>query len=65
MAKTEFTIEEIRNYLTKSDSFGDAVHFLSAEAIIKANEPGLCTFCKRGQVIDRVCDNCGGEYEVE
>ena len=33
----KFTIEEIRNYLKKSDSFGDAMHFLSAERIIAAN----------------------------
>lgn len=32
-----FTIEEIKNYLIKSDSFGDAIYFLSEEAIIKAN----------------------------
>ena len=36
--KTEFTIEEIKNYLASQDSFGDVHYFLSAENIIKANE---------------------------
>lgn len=35
----KFTIEEIKNYLIKSDSFGDAVYFLSAEKIREANQP--------------------------
>ena len=34
----KFTIEEIRNYLINSDSFGDAVYYLSAENIRKANK---------------------------
>ena len=34
-----FTIEEIRNYINSRDSFGDVAYFLSAENIIKANQP--------------------------
>ena len=34
----KFTIGEIRNYLTQSDSFGDAVFHLSADSIKKANK---------------------------
>jgi hypothetical protein len=34
----KFTIEEIRNYLTSCDSFGDALYFLSAKKIREANE---------------------------
>ena len=34
----KFTIEEIRNYLIKCDSFGDAVYFLNAEKIREANQ---------------------------
>jgi len=33
----KFTIQEIKNYLTSCDSFGDAVYFLSAEKIKEAN----------------------------
>lgn len=33
----KFTIEEIKNYLIKQDSFGDALYFLSEENIEKAN----------------------------
>jgi len=33
----KFTIEEIKNYLMSSDSLGDAVYFLTAERIKKAN----------------------------
>ena len=33
----KFTIEEIKNYLKSQDSFGDAVYYLSAENIHKAN----------------------------
>ena len=33
----KFTIEEIRNYLKSQDSFGDAVYYLTAENICKAN----------------------------
>lgn len=36
--REEFTIEEIKNYFESSDSFGDALYFLSAENINKANE---------------------------
>jgi len=38
MNEEKFTIEEIRNYLIKCDSFGDAVYFLSPEKIREANE---------------------------
>ena len=34
----QFTIEQIRNYLKSKDSLGDIFYFLSADAIIKANE---------------------------
>jgi hypothetical protein len=33
----KFTIEEIKNYLKSQDSFGDAVYYLTAENIRKAN----------------------------
>jgi hypothetical protein len=32
----KFTIQEIKNYLLKQDSFGDAVYYLNAENIKKA-----------------------------
>lgn len=35
----KFTIEEIKNYIDSQDSFGDVAYNLSAENIIKANEP--------------------------
>lgn len=34
----KFTLEEIRNYLEKCDSFGDALHFLTEENIEEANQ---------------------------
>lgn len=37
----KFTVEQFRKYLEKSDSLGDAVYFLSEEAILKANEEDL------------------------
>lgn len=33
-----FSVEEIKNYLIRQDSLGDAVYFLSEERIIEANE---------------------------
>ena len=37
MEQTKFTIQEIKNYLMKQESLGDAIYFLSAEQIIEAN----------------------------
>lgn len=37
MNKDKFTISEIRKYLSSQDSFGDIMHNLSVENIIKAN----------------------------
>jgi hypothetical protein len=37
MNKDKFTISEIRKFLSSQDSFGDVMHNLSAENIIKAN----------------------------
>lgn len=34
----KFTIEEIKNYLSTQDSFGDVFYNLNAENIKKANE---------------------------
>lgn len=36
MDDNRFTVEEIRNYLLKQDSFGDALYFLNADNIRKA-----------------------------
>lgn len=33
-----FTIDQIRNYLTRQDSFGDALYNLSEENILKADK---------------------------
>jgi hypothetical protein len=33
-----FSVEEIKNYLIRQDSLGDAVYFLSEERIVEANE---------------------------
>ena len=33
-----FSVEEIKNYLIRQDSLGDAVYFLSEDRIIEANE---------------------------
>jgi hypothetical protein len=42
----KFTVEEVRNYLTSCDSFGDALHYLSAEKILAANKPKLIPLTK-------------------
>jgi hypothetical protein len=34
----KFTIQEIKNYLKKRDSLGDAYHYLNAKKIREANE---------------------------
>ena len=67
MAKTEFTIEEIRKYLMKQDSLGVIAYNLSAANIIKANEPELekCKVCNDGFIVDGFCDNCGTEVGTE
>lgn len=58
--KIEFTIEEIRNYILKQDSLGDVAYNLSAENIIKANEPEIekCENCD-DEVIKGFCICCG------
>ncbi len=38
MSEPTFTIQQIKNYLIKEDSFGDALYHLNAENILKANE---------------------------
>lgn len=48
----EFNIEQIRNYLTKQDSFGDAVYNLNEKNILEANAPDLHS-----------CSSCGMESE--
>lgn len=35
----KFTIQEIKNYLMKADSLGDAVYFLNERKIDEANQP--------------------------
>lgn len=47
-----FTLDQIRAYLVKQDSFGDAVYNLSEENILEANLPELYT-----------CSSCGVESE--
>lgn len=37
--QTTFTIDEIKKYLLSCDSMGDIMYKLSAENIIKANQP--------------------------
>lgn len=37
--KNTFTVEEIATYIYSKDSMGDIAHYLSADNIIKANEP--------------------------
>lgn len=34
-----YTVEQIKNYLAKCDSLGDAAYFCTEENIDKANEP--------------------------
>lgn len=34
-----FTVEEIRKYVLSQDSMGDVLYNLSAEKIIRANQP--------------------------
>lgn len=35
----KFTIQEFKNYVKKSNSFGDVFHFLSAKKVREANAP--------------------------
>jgi hypothetical protein len=35
----KFTIQEFKTYLKKSESFGDAYHFLTAKKVREANAP--------------------------
>jgi len=63
----KFTISEIKEYLSKQDSFGDAMYFLTAENIEKANAPVMCEDCdvEANKAIGIwVCPNCQEEcYE--
>ena len=54
--KETFTIEEIEKYILSKDSLGDVLYYLSAENIIKANEPDENDGCCE----DGCCGcNCG------
>lgn len=33
-----FSVEEIKNYLTRQDSLGDAIYFLSEQSLVETNE---------------------------
>jgi len=48
-----YTVEQIRNYLKKQDSFGDVMYNLKEENIDKANQ----TVWK--------CEDCGEEYSKD
>jgi hypothetical protein len=54
--KTEFTIEEIKNYILAQDSLGDVLYNLKAEKIIEANEPN---YCECGAIISKNNSLCG------
>ena len=69
MPDQKFTVEEFKNYLLKQDSRGDIMSNLSAENILKANEPDPRDesnyMCKCGELISEdefeilgMCDDC-------
>lgn len=54
----KFTIEEIGNYLKSQDSFGDAVYYLTAENIRKANSVSQT----QGNIIQSIVNDAESDY---
>ena len=54
----KFTIEEIGNYLKSQDSFGDAVYYLTAENIRKANSVSQT----QGNIIQSIVNDAESDH---